>query len=469
MPPTPPSSEPPGEVEESQQAMNGDDLGPPPGLPASLQGIAKPGRGRKRKTLVNRGPTALPKNRGNGFEGKFPGSYFADPPMTPEEANEEKNHIYAPRMQSCIQRFRSRRRLQGERTFFFSEYLFLGGVDCNPGAFGGLGRQDLKDLTPAERREATATDVIYGTSSAGDKFYNGDGEAWAVDFAGVAAGFFSVTLVNITSFDPGKMETGIDTVENFLRYVLHHDVCPEYEADVKAALQVCQAARLEWPMVRRLNACLPGQFHLAAAELFLPEDNVDRSWSFQRFKRPENFDAKSYFFSAFALMDEPKMFKRLTMAPPRLLREFTLTLELVEVVRASEDVVKRFKSLVIGDAAVKHTPVGKAIFKEATIEDDWVTPPVRWPIEDKTMTLFFDDDLLESMGPGMKTTVTICELNAGLRFVKSVEIIVPSFYTFLPQELMRGYKEPKDSDRPAPSIHDPDAEEKQHALAAKEG
>lgn len=44
-------------------------LGPPPALPASLQGLAKPGSRRKPKALVHRGPTALPKNRGTGFEG----------------------------------------------------------------------------------------------------------------------------------------------------------------------------------------------------------------------------------------------------------------------------------------------------------------------------------------------------------------------------------------------------------------
>ena len=58
-------------------------------LPESLQGIAKKSRKRKNKNL-NRGPTALPKNRGSGFE-----EYFADPPMTPVEAKEEKNGIYS--------------------------------------------------------------------------------------------------------------------------------------------------------------------------------------------------------------------------------------------------------------------------------------------------------------------------------------------------------------------------------------
>ncbi|KAF5008498.1 hypothetical protein FDECE_5231 [Fusarium decemcellulare] len=428
-------------LEMQKEAADGVEPGPPPALPASLEGTAKPGRKRR--------------------------EYFADPPMTPEEAEEEKNEIYSPdlsfveRMQSCIQRFRSRRRLQGDRTYYFNEYLFLGGVDTNPGSFGGLGRQDLQDLTPAERREATATDVIYGTTSAGDKFYNGDDEIWSVDFASVVAGFISVTLVRITSFDLAKMAVGIDTLDNFLRYILHHDVCPEYQDDINAALQVCEAARVEWPKIRQLYNFLPGHFNLAAAELFCSKETAENSWSFHRFKRPEGFDAKSVFFSAFALMDEPELFERLSAKNPKVVKEFTSSVELVQVFHPSEDIIKRVKSLVIGDSAGKHVPIGKATFKQTTIQDGYVSPHVRWPISEDVMTLFFDASLLDNMVPGMKATMDICELDAGLRFVQRVDIIVPSFYTFLPQELMRGYKPPVKTNRPPPSVHDPFAEERE--------
>ncbi|KAF5021697.1 hypothetical protein F66182_6254 [Fusarium sp. NRRL 66182] len=448
--------------DESVKAADADadDLDPPPALPASLEGVAKTGKGRRRpKTLAHRGPTALPKNRGSGFE-----EYFADPPITPDEAKEEKHEIYSPdvpfpeRMQSCIQRFRSRRRLQGDRTLYFNEYLFLGGVDCGPGVFGGLSPQELKDLTPAERREATARDIIWGTTAAGDRFYNGDDENWSVDFAGVAAGFISGSLVHLSAFDHNKMMEGINTVENFLRYVLQHDVCPEYEDDVKAALAVCKTATEEWPMIRQLYGELPGQFNLAAAELFCPEETAVQSWAFQEFKRPEGFDPTAVFFTAFALMDEPQLFENLSTKQPSVTREFTCTLELVQVFRPGEDIVKRVKSLVIGDNAAHHVPVGKATFKQAAIEDNWETPAIEWPISEDIMTLFFDDSLLEKMTPGMKTTATICELDAGLRFIKTVEIIVPSYYVYLPQEMMRSYKEPKDTDRLAPSANDPAVE-----------
>jgi hypothetical protein len=43
---------------------------PPPTLPASLQGVAKQGKSRSgNRPLSHRGPGALPKNRGTGFEG----------------------------------------------------------------------------------------------------------------------------------------------------------------------------------------------------------------------------------------------------------------------------------------------------------------------------------------------------------------------------------------------------------------
>ncbi|KAH6894561.1 Argonaute complex, subunit Arb1 [Thelonectria olida] len=431
-------------------------------LPTSLQGVAKPSKKKRgKRTVASRGETALPKNRGNGFE-----EYFADPPMTPEEARQEKAEIYSPRMQSCIQRYRSRRRLQGDRNLWFSEFLFLGGVDTNPAAYGGLGPQDLRDLTPAQRREATATDIIYGTTAAGDRFYNGDKGAWDVDFAGVAAGFFSVTLLHLTSFEPALMEEGIDVVENFLRYVLHHDVCNEYKDNIKAAIVVCDVARKEWPMLRRIYASLPGQFNLAAGELFRP-DEAAGSWSFQQTGRPKGFNAKAVFYSSFALMDEPELFSRLCEKTPTVINEFSCTVELVGISRPQQDVVDRFKLLVIEDDTQQHAPIGKATFKPAIIEDNWVRPNVAWPIEEDTMTLFIDDSLLEDMSIGMKGRLMICELDVGLRFVGAVEAIFPSFYTFLPQELMRHYKPPRESDRPAPSVNDPDMEDKQHANEAK--
>ncbi|KAL9468443.1 hypothetical protein ACSS6W_010137 [Trichoderma asperelloides] len=429
-------------------------------------------RKNKSKGIMARGPTALPKNRGNGFEGakslslKFKKKeYFADPPMTPEEAMQEKQEMYHPRMQSCIQRYRSRRRLQHHRTLYFDEYLFLGGVDTSQGAYTGLDPKELKQLTPAQRKEATARHVVHEGSSAGDRFYDGDETKWTVDFSGVVAGFFSTTIIPLTGLQRGPLEDAIDVIENFLRYILHHDVCPEHEGDVNGAMKVCQAAREEWPMLNALQTTLPGLFNLAATELFSKPD--PDAWAFHLFKVHHGFEAKPIFYSTIALIEDPKAFEYLTQRPATLFRQYECTLEITMVTLPNEETIQRFKSLKVethgGTNKLRLAPIGKVTLKPATIEDGWVRPDTPHPLEGEEIDLYFEQDVLVNLKPGMKMTLEIGELGGGVNFVRRIRKIVPSFYTFLPQELMRGFKPPRENDRPAPSIHNPTAEDSQAA------
>ncbi|KAL6901406.1 Argonaute siRNA chaperone complex subunit Arb1 domain-containing protein [Trichoderma evansii] len=446
-------------TEDDDEDVTGED-----GENNSSQPVSLIKRKNKNKGFMVRGPTALPKNRGNGFE-----EYFADPPMTPEEARQEKQEIYHPdlpfekRMQSCIQRYRSRRRLQHHRILYFDECLFLGGVDTSQAFYTGLDPKELKQLTPAQRKEATTRHVIHEGSSAGDRFYDGDETKWAVDFSGVVAGFFSTTIIPLTGLQSGPLEEAIDVIENFLRYILHHDVCPEYEEDVKGAMRVCQVAREEWPMLNALQTTLPGLFNLAATELFSKPD-LD-AWAFHLFKVHHGFEAKPVFYSAIAMLEDTNAFEYLTGHPVTLLRQYECTLEITMVTLPSEETIQRFKSLKVetkgGTNKVRLAPLGKVTLKPATIEDGWVHPDTPHPLEGKEIDLYFEQDVLVNFKTGMKMTLEIGELGGGVNFVRRILKIVPSFYTFLPQELMRGFKPPRENDRPAPSIHNPMAEDSQ--------
>ncbi|KAL6852164.1 Argonaute siRNA chaperone complex subunit Arb1 domain-containing protein [Trichoderma novae-zelandiae] len=451
-----------GEVEGESEDDAEDDAVDAPIDPAQLSGPKKK-RKRGKKTTAGRGPTALPKNRGHGFE-----EYFADPPMTPAEAMQEKQEIYSPdipferRIEACIQRFRSRRRIQHRRATYFNDYLFLGGVDTNPGAYTGLDQKDLKQLTPAQRREATARDVVYEGSGAGDRFYDGDEAKWTVDFAGVAAGFFSTRLIALTGLHAKPMEEAISVVENFLRYILHHDVCPEYEASVREALNVCEVARDEWTTLNTLQTELPGVFNPAAAELFTKPD--PHSWDSSLFKVPEGFDARSVLYSAAALLDDHKVFEHLAGQAVGLVGQYECALEITEVHLPTEEVIERFKKLAItaaGNKTLRLMPLGRLTVKPATIEDGWVQQDTPHPLNDKEIDLYFEQSILASLRPGMKMALEIGDLGAGVCFVKSIQKIVPSFYTFLAQELMVHFKSPQENDRPAPSVHNPTAEDNQ--------
>ncbi|PHH63631.1 hypothetical protein CDD81_5612 [Ophiocordyceps australis] len=420
------------------------------------------------KSTASRGPTALPKNRGTGFE-----EYFADPPLTPHEAAEEKESIYTPtvsfeeRIQSCIQRFRARRRLHQSHVIYFNEYLFLGGIDCTNNPFAGVDPKELKELTPAERRDATATDAVHRSAEADERFYAGDLTHWSVDFTGVAAGFFSASLPSMTDSQEEEMALGIQVVQNFLRYVYHHDVCPEYKDDVCEALRLCDLVKDEWPVYEKLRHMLPGYFHTAATQLFAPPDPSD--WSFSRLPHPKGFDAKAVFYTACALLGEADALQSSTQGGPKVVSQSDCTLEVVRVELPSADLVQRFKTLQINNQVFRQTPMGKAFFKPATIEEGSVDPVVTEPATESETWLYFDQDVLAVMKPGTKMALRIVELDTGIRFVSNIPDVFPSYYVFLPQILMKYYKAARPNDRPAPSVHDPDVEEKQHAKEAREG
>lgn len=368
-------------------------------------------------------------------------------------------------MQSCIQRFRSRRRLQHPREFWFNEYLFLGGVDTSEAAYNGCDPKELKKLTPTQRQEATSTGVIYEGSEGGERFYNGDKTKWTVDFMGVAAGFLSVRIIPLTGLQTKPMMEAIDMIENFLRYVLQHDVCPEYEGDVKEAIKLCATAKDEWPLLNSLQTSLPGLFNLAATELFSKVE-LD-TWAFHLFQVPEGYDAKSIFFSALMMFEDEKVVDYLTGDSVKVLRQYECTLEVTKISLPTDETVDRFKRLAIspseGHKKIKLLPIGKLTLKPATIEDGWVYPDVPHPLEGQEIDLYFEQDILLNLKPGMKMTMEIVEVGADVRFVRRISKIVPSFYTFLPQELMRYFKPPRENDRPAPSVRNPTAGEDEAA------
>lgn len=334
-------------------------------------------------------------------------------------------------------------------------------------------------MTPAERREATARDAVYATDAAGDRWYNGDFENWSVDFKGVAAGFLSISLVQMTGWEHDEMDIAIGVVENFLRYVLQHDVCPEHDRDVKGALEVCADARMEWPMVHRLQGLLPGSFNLAASKFFpvaegvamLGEKDGETGTDLASYSglkpRSDKGNPKTLLLTSLALMGNMELVQQLSQPGRQVVAEFECTLQIVKIDLPAEDIINRFKAIRLDDSDpesdskinLRLQAIGKVILKPATIEDEFDHPFVKTPATgQKKMSLFFDLNILRQMKPGMKMTLVLRQLDNGIRFVKELVSVVPTFYTFLPQELMRYYKPPRENDRPGPSIHTINAE-----------
>uniref|UniRef100_L2FN75 Argonaute sirna chaperone complex subunit arb1 n=1 Tax=Colletotrichum fructicola (strain Nara gc5) TaxID=1213859 RepID=L2FN75_COLFN len=377
------------------------------------------------KTTVSRGPTALPKSRGTGFE-----EYFADPPMTPAEAKEERENIYTPlipfvdRIQSCIQRFRSRRRITGtESTQLFNQY----------------------------RHEP---------------------EGWDVDFAGVAAGFLSENLPAMANWDYLRMGKAIGIIENFLTYILQHDVCPEYTANIKEAMAVCNLAKIDLPLAHQALIHFPGQFNLALSELFCEGFDYIHDDDTAGFARPKDFDPtavvklamgvgmicmgvdKTKATSLIHAVNNPKTSK------VKMIYEEEISMEVVNIHRASSSVREIIAGVrTNGGMPDGFAPMGKLVLKPCIIEDGYDHGNYADASDDETHTFLVDDDILARMMPGFKLQLCVVHLNNGVSFIKQVKAVLVSWHTYLPQNLMTHFKEPVENDRPAPTVKNPNAED----------
>ncbi|KAI0597489.1 Argonaute siRNA chaperone complex subunit Arb1-domain-containing protein [Biscogniauxia sp. FL1348] len=431
---------------------------------------------RKRTPASRRGIT--------GFE-----EFYADAPMTPAEAALGKKDLYSPmrpfsdRIEECIQRYRSRRRLDSERCIMFNKYLFLGGIDSSPRQFTGMAEDvdSLADADAAEVRRMTAIDFVGG---AGNRFYDpANAEDWEVDFEAIVKGFLSRSIPDMYMYDEEAIDKAASLVKNFLNYVLMHDVCPEYRDNILAARDICDAAPTELRYVHELRNELPGPFNSAARQLFCNggADDLDD---------PKNLEAW-YLFRITMLVwaaDHQAAKDALiqnaansTTPPFRVLRtREQQTYRVTEVERPyHKDVVKVKAQLAQagagqGDIPAAAAPVALIRAVPDVMEHGWGNVPRPDEITTTTAdniaheeTFLIEDELAAKIVDGMKMRMTVCELGVNeskesgdddavvvLRFIKDVDELRVSFDTFLPQYLMTNWKDPVPNDRPAPSVHD---------------
>ncbi|KAF3767160.1 hypothetical protein M406DRAFT_328256 [Cryphonectria parasitica EP155] len=446
---------------------------------------------------LKRGETALVKNRGSGFE-----DGFADPPMTPAEYAIEKE-IYDPpfheRIEECIQRFVARRRLTQDRNVLFQKYLALGGIESAQRQFTGTA--DLvkewknDDYTADEIRAFTANNFVSDDSGAKGKWFDPYyPEHWDVDFAGVVAGFLGSYLPEQGGPNTPQISLAADTVLNFLKYVRHHDVCPEYDENLAEATHICELALTELPHIAAAGYKMPGDFNLACRILFYSsgkpinkheniglEDQSLVMYEDKKFVRssgemvklpgsinnmvfaPADFDAESVFKTT-VVLHEPDLVGRvleMDTKPLHLIDTFQNSYEVRDIVFADPSIANLYGGLPAHSSSTRPiTPTGYMVLHPIIIEDGWDKRPThasgRASNSEKPVSVYMEHVVLEHLTVGMKMRLAICELDIGIQFIKDVIDVLPSFYVFLPQSLMLDWKPPRPETRPPPSADDPD-------------
>ncbi|KAI0196013.1 Argonaute complex, subunit Arb1, partial [Xylaria flabelliformis] len=368
------------------------------------------------------------------------------------------------RIEECIQRFRARRRLDSQRSAMFNKYLFLGGIDTSQRQFTGMAndRDAMAGADTEQIRAMTAVDSVGGTST---RFYDGgNSEDWEVDFEAVVKGFLSRSIIDWYMFDKEAIQLAANLVKNFLNYVLMQDACPEFKNNIISARNICDIAPTELRYVRELMYQLPGTFNLTACSLFCEggAKNTDED---------KNYEALVLFrltallsLSSVGAKYQDQIRKHEDPTTIKVVSTTKQTYQVLGIERIRyRDKLRVDKQLEAMDLNIKLKHAGCLRVAPTIIEHGWGNMPRPDEVDfsnAKGVEFLLEDELLAKFEIGMKIDMTVCELNIGLHFIKEVHDLRVSFDTFLPQYLMTDWKDPVPNERPPPSIHAPNSEEK---------
>jgi hypothetical protein len=247
-------------------------------------------------------------------------------------------------------------------------------------------------------------------------------------------------------------------VKNFLNYVLHHDVCPEYKDNIYAARAVCDVAFKELWNTRCVASIGTGNFNTACAQLFggIPYDlNMESAGSDQGDGIPSAMtDDAARKVIKFALAgggtyEQAVRFRDLANRDGLKAHQVDQEGFEITAIIPPDDGLRDFYH----NQAPDLEPIGKLRAKPwcdpALAKIDLPPTPEQDSDEDEDSRpveyeFFLEESLLKLYFVGMKIDATIWGLNCGVHYFDHIMSVYCSFYTVLPNDSMFGWKKPRD-------------------------
>ena len=425
----------------------------------------------KPKLSENRQHTVVPEDKPwltknmmkeTGFE-----EYATAGPIDPKEYEEDRreydpDNAFTERIETAIRKFNSRRKMHTDTRLIFEKYMIYGGMDAGQSHFtGGIDNRMKEDLSKQEIAEMTAhynvsERVLDGFADEAE----GERPTYVVDFEATAKGFLSSQFPNICNwYDPQQVNTACKVLRNFYNYLLLHDVCPEYTAQLHGARKVCDLAEEEFPKLSAIDTRLPGAFNKACSTLVngnyadLNAANGDWVVAGDDIGLTKE-DAKTIFLtSIFAHGTEEQLAAveniqsgadALAKALTVISEEDSMGLEVTSRSPATESALKIYSDVRLTNTLIK--PMGKLRCKRwnaphARPQDlpTWLTKKRK---QETSFEFLLEEDTLKHCYPGMKIEACVKELSLGVKFIDYYEAIYASFFTWLPNEYIREWKEP---------------------------
>ncbi|USW57185.1 Putative argonaute-binding protein [Septoria linicola] len=395
-----------------------------------------------------------------GFE-----EYATEGPLPPAQFDEERRlfdpeEAFTTRIEYAATRFADRKKMHQASANIFTKFMLFGGFAPNTHMFAGS--MDKKELEEYDKEQVLQMTAKMGVSDSVIDGLNSDSidaGSWTVDFEGMAKAFLSSEfLQHFEWHDVKVVRDTTNVLRKFYEYLLYHDACPEYEDDIRDAIDVCDLANVELPKLAKLALELPGNFNMATSILqsgfyarVRPSDTT-AEWVFSEDHLGlSDVDAQLIFSAGLMAHASDDQIDAVCKAQAggtslQVTTEEDIGLEIVRVEKTSEAAAKIYDDDRIKGTLIK--PTGKLYCKR------WYHPgaaPRDVPsevkanaktIRGKQYEFILEADVLEHCEPGMKLEANVSQLKDGLMWLDLVENVYPTFFKWTLNERVRDWKEP---------------------------
>ena len=250
---------------------------------------------------------------------------------------------------------------------------------------------------------------------------------------------------------------------NFYNYLLHHNVCTEYNDNILAARSICQLGAKELPLVLKADFLLPGPFNVACSTLFggkhqkLYAENMNWDPSLVVVRSEESRIRAMAGFLMHGVVEPLDIAEEVGTDWPKHVRCSMPIQSFFEVVKIeplspdSEDYTDVVEH--VGDEKVRLEPCGGLYPRRLPAPEfqDYDLPPKSRDSAIKTAEQEYEEDrfileasILDCMYPRMKFEAVIRLTPWNWAYIDSVSKVYCSFHEYLANELIKGPSQWKD-------------------------
>ena len=256
----------------------------------------------------------------------------------------------------------------------------------------------------------------------------------------------------------------VGVIRNFLNYLLHHDVCPEFKDQIDAARNLCDRAPRELWNVITITSLLPGNFNMACSEVFggmyQGMYTTNDAWmEGLEWIKPAGISpdlARKVFKIGVAANASDEMFAsykhQLSNKDCRVINVEETGFEVTSIINPSETAINLYGQQENADLKTLGKIEARTWRNPSDPDDDLTeeeeaslkaNPPIP-----KIYEFWVEEEILKKCEIGMKFEATIQETNFGLTYLDTISRVHCSFYQITPNDFMEDWREIEKEWRP---------------------